>query len=200
MSDAPDQAVQLSVVTPATWITLDLDPATRNDSIARVVQQRIGSGPNEESRRIELRAAFERVMAEAEGQDAVHAALLSDVIEGVPVAASLIVSLREGQSASASAGLNPAVVAQGLRQALDGKGAAEVRELPLGPAVQVRQRVLAQVPVGEGPTAEVETVQWFVPLPDGRHLALLSFSTPNVGLAEPFGKLFDAIAATLSWS
>lgn len=200
MSAGSEQVAQLSVVTPGTWITLDLDPATRTGSIARAVEQHTGSGPSEEPRRAELKAALERVAADAQGQGGVYAALLSDVIEGRPVAASLIVSLRTGSSASAPAGLTRGLIAEGLRRVLDGHGTTEVRELPVGPAVRVRKRVRADVPMAEGLAAEVETVQWFVPLPDGQHLVLLSFSTPTVGLAEPFGELFDAIAATLSWT
>ena len=52
----------------------------------------------------------------------------------------------------------------------------------------------------EGAEIEVETVQWFVLHPTGRWLAVLTFSTPNVGLAEAFGEVFDAIAWSLQWT
>jgi hypothetical protein len=43
-------------------------------------------------------------------------------------------------------------------------------------------------------------VQWFALHETGRRLALLTFSTPNVGLAGEFGAVFDLIAATLRWT
>jgi hypothetical protein len=200
MESSGQPTLQLSVVTPATWFDLDLDPATRAASIARMVEERTGAGPEEAARRVELRAVLERAAADAATQGAVYAALFSDVIEGRPVSGSLVVSLREGQGGAPPAGMGPRVVVEGLRRVLEGQGTVEVRELPIGPAVRVRKRVHGQIAPGEGPVAEVESVQWFVPLPGGQHLALLSFSTPTVGLAEPFGELFDAIAGTLSWT
>lgn len=42
-------------------------------------------------------------------------------------------------------------------------------------------------------------VQYFVPVPGVPSLLVLSFSTPNLPLAEVFVELFDAMAQTLQW-
>jgi hypothetical protein len=42
-------------------------------------------------------------------------------------------------------------------------------------------------------------VQYFVPLPGSTDLVLLSFSTPNLGLADAMVELFDAMAESLQW-
>jgi hypothetical protein len=153
--------------------------------------------------REELARMLENAAADAEAQGAVFAALYSDVLEERPVSASLVVSVQQGKGSPPPADMTRADLAQGLSQVLAGAGSVEVRDLPAGPGVRLRKRVRAPVPGQEAEVeveVEVENVQWFVPFPDGRHLALLAFSTPTLGLAEPFGKLFDAIAGTLRWT
>lgn len=149
--------------------------------------------------RNELARLLEQAAAAAEAQGAVFAALYSDVLEKQPVSASLVVSIRPGQGMSPPAGSNRSAVAQGISRVLAETGSVEVRDLPAGPGVRLRKRVQAPIP-GEDAEVEVENVQWFVPFPDGTQLALLAFSTPTLGLAEPFGELFDAIAGTLRWT
>ena len=39
-----------------------------------------------------------------------------------------------------------------------------------------------------------------MPHESGLRLAVLTFSTPNVGLADEFGEVFDALADTLRWT
>ncbi|HTC80073.1 MAG TPA: hypothetical protein VK848_00900, partial [Acidimicrobiia bacterium] len=64
--------------------------------------------------------------------------------------------------------------------------------------VRRRGRVPAENGSGTGPEAEIVT--WYVPHESGRRLAVLTFSTPNVGLAEEFGEVFDTVADTLRWT
>lgn len=71
-----------------------------------------------------------------------------------------------------------------------------MRWLPAGPAARLRRRQSA--PTTNGQVVPVESVQYFVPLPVGDRLVLLSFSTPCLGLAEAFVELFDTIAETLA--
>jgi len=82
-----------------------------------------------------------------------------------------------------------------LAARLDG----EVRQLPVGPAVRVRRRRSVAVEDGANPS-DVEIVQWYSLHETGRRLATMTFSTPNVGLADEFGEVFDLIAATLRWT
>jgi hypothetical protein len=191
------------VVTPATWFDLDLNPATRVASMGRLMESKVAASavrPGKEER-ADLLSLLERTAADAEAAGAVYAAIYSDVLEGRPVSASLIISIVEGRGGPPPPpGTDRAAVAESLGRVLAEAGTVEVRDLPSGPAVRVRKRIQAQATAGEGPVAEAESVQWFVPLPDATRLALLSFSTPTIGLAEPLGELFDAIAGTLSWS
>lgn len=149
-------------------------------------------------RRDELARLLEHGAAEAQAQNAVFAAIYSEVIQERPVSASLVVSVQSGKSTRPGT-VNRSDLAQGLSRILAERGSVAVHDLPAGPAVRLRKRTQAPVP-GQEVHVEVEHVQWFVPFPDGRQLALLAFSTPTLGLAEPFGDLFDAIAGTLRWT
>jgi hypothetical protein len=187
----------LAVASPASWFDLDLDTATRRESIARAVERT--ADRLDALGRDKLARMLEGLAAEAQAQGALFAALYSDVLEERPVSASLVVSIRQGEGGSAPPGMTREGLAQGLSQVLSRSGEVDVRDLAAGPAVRVRTRIQAPIP-GQETEVEVENVQWFVPFPDGSALALLAFSTPSLGLAEPFGKLFDAIAGTLRWT
>lgn len=197
-SDHHPRSLDLRVAVPATWIELDLDPATRTESFARLVEARglaaqaAGVAPGD------LVAMLEGVAARARAAGAVYAAVYSDVIDGIQVSASLIASVVDGQGPPPPPGTDAAAVARGLVPMLAGSGPAEVRTLPAGPAVRVRTSLDAPVPGGG--TAPVDNVRYAVPLPGLDRLALLEFSTPSLDLSDAFAGLFDAIAATLTWS
>jgi hypothetical protein len=74
----------------------------------------------------------------------------------------------------------------------------KVGDLTAGPALRVRRRQAVSDRIED--IGEVEVVQWYVPHEGGRRLALLTFSTPNVELAEQFGEVFDAIAGSMRWT
>lgn len=197
---------RLRIATPASWLPLDLDPRTREASIARLVAERAEASPETAHLGPELARMLEAATAEAQQRGGVFAAVYSTESEGRPVGASVVVSL-----VSAERKLEPPpvgdprrVLAEGLRERYAGPDAdTTVVELPCGPATRVRRRLRMEVPVGAGAPvagADVEQVQFFVPLPGATHIALLTFSTPNVGLAEPFGQLFEAMAGTLTWT
>lgn len=91
-----------------------------------------------------------------------------------------------------------AALAGGLARLTDGTGAAStVVELSAGPAVRLRRRGSAEGP--DARVVEVEMLQYFVVVPGAARLLLLTFSTPNVALADALVELFDAIASTLRW-
>lgn len=191
--------------TPAAWWDLDLDPATKASSIDQLLAQR------SRGRADALRAALAAATEDAIQQRAVFASLYSDTVEGKTMSASLVVSVvdavgdGDGESDGDPAGLTGIrlEIAEDLVAEFRTDGAAaEVRTLEAGPAARVRRRQ----PVETGPDpssgrrAEVDTLQYFVPFPDGDRLAVMTFSTPNLGLADAFAELFDAIASTLQWS
>jgi hypothetical protein len=124
------------------------------------------------------------------------------VIEGRPVAASVIVSLaRDGSPAPGDAKARVTALESRLAQPRGpiAGAATATKELRAGWSLRARRRTSIEPPGLEGHPVEVESVQYFVPLPGSTDLVLLSFSTPNLGLAEPMVELFDAIAESLQW-
>lgn len=190
----------MRVATPANWFDLDLDPATSEASVERLVEERAGDAPEQAEVRAQMARLLRRASTDAARQGAVFASLLSDVVEGRPVAASLLVSLK-ADSADAASGDLKALAERLRRPTGSNQGPAEVGvvELPAASAVRVRRRTATEPEGAGGERAEVETVQYFVPVPGVPSLLVLSFSTPNLPLAEVFVELFDAMAQTLQW-
>jgi len=131
----------------------------------------------------------------AAGHGAVLGYLLLTSGGGKVATASLFVSLVYAIGDPGGEVPEPAVAAEELAARVQG----EVRDLPAGPGVRVRRRQSAALDAGGNPS-DVEIVQWYALHESGGRLALLTFSTPNVGLADQFGEVFDLIAATLRWT
>jgi hypothetical protein len=199
---APAVPLDLRLATPANWFDIDLNPSTSAASIARLVEERSGSDPDQADTRRQLVRTLRKATGDAREQDAIFASVLSDVIEGRPVAASVIVSLAHDGS-PAPGDVKARVTALGARLAQPGgpiAGAATTtKELRAGWSVRARRRMSVEPPGLEGHPVEVESVQYFVPLPGSTDLVLLSFSTPNLGLADAMVELFDAMAESLQW-
>lgn len=183
---------------PVAWVELDLNPATRAQTIAGIVADRAGAGEQLGLSRAQLGELLESLAAQAEAKNGVYAAFYSDVMEGAPVSASLIVSIVPGSGGPPPPGTDPMSVAQVLRKMFPADIDTELRELGAGPAVRVRRRL--EAPVSGAGNVAIENLQYVVVLPDLTRLAVLDFSTPTVGLADPFVELFDAIAGTLAWT
>lgn len=183
---------------PLAWVELDLNPASRPQSIAKVVEERGAAGQALGLSREQLADLLEGVAAQAQAKNGVYAAFYSDILEDKPVSASLIVSIVPAAGEPPPPGSDAMSVAKVLQQMLPPDVDTELRQLGAGPAVRVRRRLEAAI-AGVGNLA-IEDVQYVVVLPDLMRLALLDFSTPTVGLAEPFVELFDAIAGTLTWT
>jgi hypothetical protein len=197
----------IELVTPASWRVVDLDPATSEQSAIRLVGETLGSEPGAAAARKLMLGLLRDVTTDAAEREAVLVALYSSTADGIPVGASLVASIL--QAMLGPEGELPSdgeAMADGM-QVVVGAGMGERRDLPGGPALRLRRRQAALGDPGgrtaggeEAWSLEVENVQWFVLHPSGRQLALLSFSTPNLALADAFGEVFDAIAWTLRWT
>jgi hypothetical protein len=203
MTDTPPSVQGIRVLTPANWIDLDLDPATSEASLAKLVDARVGGGRERAADRKQLTAWLQSATAQARDNGSVFASMLSDTVEGVPVSASLFASLAAndrpvvpGQTDSDRAG--------GLAAYLTASGAplegamVRVVELPAGWAVRARRRTSVRLD-GLNRVVEVENLQYFTLIPGSPTLLVLTFSTPVVSLADALVSLFDAIAETLKW-
>jgi hypothetical protein len=184
----------VTVCVPATWSVLDLDPRTRGGSIARLVDDKVGGGPDLQPARRRMMDGLEKAIVTAVGRGAVLGYVLLTSGGEKVATASLFVSLVDATGAPGGE-----VPGSEAAVALAARVGGEVRELPVGPAIRVRRRESVALDEGGSPS-DVEIVQWYALHGSGRRLALLTFSTPNVGVAREFGEVFDLVAATLRWT
>ena len=193
--NAENEDPSVEVFLPATWRALDLDPATRGESIRRLAAETAEGGSAElVAARRRMQARLEQVAEAAAGAGASLGFVFSTVADGRLASASLIVALIEAADRGEGfAALSARSMTEGLQLRLGGR----VDELMAGPGLRVGRRQVVSGATGE--TSEVEIVQWYVPHEGGGRLAVLTFSTPNVELADQFGEVFDAIAQTTRW-
>jgi hypothetical protein len=185
----------IALAMPASWSSIDLDPDTREESSRRIAKDAIPSGPGAAEARGLMLGLLRQATEEAVERKAVLAALYSSAADGIPLGASLVASVLP---ATAGPDGQPPPDGQALADSLRGTvGGGERHDLPCGPGVRVRRRQDTQI---TNAAVAVEVVQWFVLHPSGDRMAVLSFSTPNLALAEPFGEVFDAIAWSLQWT
>jgi hypothetical protein len=78
-------------------------------------------------------------------------------------------------------------------------GGAQVVFLPAGQAVRSSGPVTVIHPDWDG-SIEAFRCTYFVPIPGGSRMAVLSFLTPSTALTEEFADVFDAVARTLTFS
>lgn len=190
---------QFTVTVPANWFALDLDPRTRTDSIARLVESRIGPATDPAGRQLrrELTSLLRQHARQAASHRAAYAALMYQVLDGVPLSASLLIAVGTAPlDPTGAAVLDPAALGAVLAQGSDAQ--PEPFETLAGPAVRIRLDTAVPVRPDEPvPTAEF---QYAIAVPGSELVLVLTFSTPNVTLAEPLAELFDAIARSLDWA
>lgn len=152
-----------------------------------------GTGPDTLALRRALTARVRRLGRDAAAAGCRLAALYDDVVAGTPLSASLLTTVLPAPPGLTPAALGALLVATRATAAAGGAlPAVRAVELPTGPAARLR---LADAVDGT-PALEV---QYALPAPDGRRIAVLTFATPATAYAEPFEQLFDAVAGTASW-
>lgn len=181
---------------PEGWVRLDLDPTTQRASVEAFVAERVARSPGLAPRRRQMRRMLLAEARAATEAGAVDSALLSEVIEGLPVTAALAVSLLDAPASTGGTG--SATLMTDLAESWGRGGAVSREKLPNGPAV--RLRASQTLPFHQdGDHRVVETVQFFVPTPAEDLFAVLSFSTPTLEVVEELVLFFDAIAGSFAW-
>lgn len=115
------------LLTPANWYVLDLAPATRAASIARLVEERFGrtDDPRLVQAKRELTALLRGAARDAERNGAIYAALMDTLVAGVALSASLIAVVgaapadEHGNPVTDPAALSALLLAGELAAALD---------------------------------------------------------------------------------
>lgn len=185
-----------TLLLPPSWVSLPTEPDTGRAAVKRVLDRRLSHLPRDQvaPARIELDRMLRGLLADAHdaGATAVHA--LVELVRGMPVSASLAVTV----APLPGAGLDTRALAGVLR---DGGDVQESDARLLGdlPALRRRRRWHDVVPqTGTREVAVWHTgVDWVVPSPDGDEVLVLTFTTMTEPVVEELVVLFDAIAGSL---
>jgi hypothetical protein len=196
-TDGPVQG--WSLLLPQTWSRVRLE-RNREQQVAALVAKAFATVSRDQA--VELRRFLDQQLRakvdqafEAGGREFY---LLTDVRRGLPLAATLVVTVvPEPVPADAPAEL--------LARVLAGAPGSEPAVLTVAgqpvPAVRRSEtKKLADVGSGLGPSRMTFTgLDVYVPFPDRSRILLLSFQTPMEPIAAAMTTLFEAIAGSLRW-
>lgn len=203
MSDA---LPQLKLRLPGQWWQVPLHDAARaRDSVKRLVERQVGTGDEHARLRAELRSQFLAALEtaiEGDGQS-LHIAL--DVVEGVPISATLAVMLPPLGMTPAVGTASEAVLdvlERGMRELPGAPSDAMVRvSAGRGLAIRTLRRETRLVRDEQGAAEELPTllVDYWVAVPGTKRVMLLAFMTVFAELEEVMVGFFDAIVRVIAW-
>ena len=184
-----------SLILPPGWWHVPLDER-REQSVTALLDRQLASLPRDRVARLrrELETELTRMAERAVHNGAVDMYLNLDLMRGLPVAASCLVTV-------VPTGVGTALPAAELAAIMGNRADDEVGVLEVAgaPAARVRRREpVDQEGLSTGELA-VTRLQVYVPVPNTAEMLLLSFSTPIDPIADAMVALFDAIAASLRW-
>jgi hypothetical protein len=193
---------RFSLVLPTTWRMIDMDPATRDRSVERMVRTAVGRADRLATMRRWAVRAYREVLAGAADAGAFFAATYGEEIGGRPLSASLLAFLVQ---CPLGADANPIGVAEMAGELAAGANderlaeAPRLVDLPVGTAVRTRARVGAGFTGSDGREPDVDVVRFFVPVTEWATMLVIAFSTPVLPAADAFAELFDQLATTARW-
>lgn len=173
-----------TLVLPDDWVTLDLDPDTRDATQGRLIDALVREDPSVAEYRDDVAAVLSAAAAGAAEDSALLCALRFDVGPDRGVTqATVLVAVRAVEGSSEPTVLVADIHAAGFD--------AEVVDLAAGPAVRLVDRT------EEG----MLTFGALVPVPgvEGR-LVIVSLSSPSLTEEAQLSKFFDALADTFAFT
>ncbi|HET6563470.1 MAG TPA: hypothetical protein VFG72_16495 [Marmoricola sp.] len=187
-----------TITVPDTWFELDVAPATRDESIRRLVEERVRGHQEMWEARHGITRILRDEARKAYDAGAAYAACMAMPTEDGAVTASVVVSLVRGPVGATLEG--------------DPVGSLVDRLVPVSPTDDGRFTSVTTVDLEHAGTAArsygvedvpvdagyVRTVfmQTMVPVPRMNKVFLLSASSPVVPLAAELHDLFDAVTGT----
>lgn len=185
-----------SLLLPPGWWHIPLDEH-RGQSVKALLDRQLASLPRDRvaTLRRELDGVLTRLVERAVANDAVEMYLNVDLMRGLPVAASCLVTV-------VPVGLGTALPAAEVAALMGDRHGDEVGVLEVAGALAARVRRREPVTDTDGLSTgklAVTRLQVYVPVPNTTEILLLSFSTPMDPIADAMVTLFDAIAGSLRW-
>jgi hypothetical protein len=191
----PASAVsRLLLVTPADWWRIPLqDGVARARSVRALVRRQFRGVDDQPALRSQTEGHLAEAAQAAAERDGLEMYVATDTVVGVPIAASLVVSLLPAPIAGRSV---LGRLAQELRT--DGSEVALI-DLPIGAALRRRRTERIEEASRMGATDDSVLVDFYLPAPRDACMVLLNFATPLLPLAQPMAELFEAVASTARW-
>lgn len=206
--EAEKDELKISLATPANWMHLDLS-GNAMASARRLVDDLVAGEKNvDEKLKLQFIGQLQSSVRKAREQGGVLMAFWSLGLGGEYNIGASVIGAVAGLGPEVPVGpdgeiaLEDAVAAVSADQAAgEGNNGSTIvdsmlTELPAGEAVRVHKRQVAEAMASRH---ESDVIQYFVRVPGERRLVVLTFSTPNLDLAEAMRELFDAMALTLRW-
>ena len=189
------------MVMPSAWRMIDLNPATRDRSIQRMIREALGRSDELASLRRSAAQELGKAVEAATSAGCFFAATYEELVGGWPLSATALAFL--GLSPSGPDG--PATDAETLLTLLGSPSSGEepvddarVVTLALGDAARTRVRLSDQVE-GAETVSTVDVVRYFIPVAAWDRLLVMAFSTPMLYAADAMAELFDQMALGARW-
>ena len=192
-----DGRLGFTLTVPESWFEIDVEPATRDESIRRLVEDRVRGNETMWAVRHEITGLLRQQARQAWEAGATYAASMAVPTDDGPITASVVVSLVRGPVGGRADDV-AALVAERLAvvpRTDDGRfTSVSTVDLPTV-GVCARSFGVEDVPLDRGFVRTV-FMQTFAPVPHLNKLFLVSASSPVVALAEDLLDLFDAVTGT----
>lgn len=192
VSDAPPPRDYRLMVPAEGWTRVALDPEVWPRRITALVDKQFRGIDNAPHIKAELRADLERRCQKAWESGGIELYLVSMDIHGIPVSASLLVTLIPRPADQ------PKPTMEAMARALSIEG-RDARAEKMRAGVALVQRYQTPPQPGDGSTYPDTHYDALFDIPNTNSQLLLSFSTPIAPLAEVLTELFESVAESLSW-
>ncbi|WP_330290453.1 hypothetical protein [Streptomyces sp. NBC_00576] len=195
---------------PESWWEFDVRPESRDDSIRRMVDERVRQRTELAQYRDTYTAFLQKAAADAWKSGALYCGCMAESFGGdTPITGSVTVSMVGGRTQDGAPLSNdPAAIAAQLavkeaKRVGDSWRKVTTVDIPgVGPAARTYGVEDIAVPGDElGRTIRAVLMQTFIPVPgqEGK-VALVAGSSQVLDLAESFFDIFDAITSTFRFS
>ncbi|MEU0619050.1 hypothetical protein ABZ476_21735 [Streptomyces albogriseolus] len=195
---------------PESWWEFDVRPESRDDSIHRMVSERVRAHPELEPHRDTFVSFLRKAAADAWKSGALYCGCMAESFGGdTPITGSVTVSLVGGRTSKGDPlPTDPEAVTAQLavkeaRREGDAWRKVTTVDIPgVGPAARTYGIEDVPVPGDElGRTIRAVLMQTFIPVPGQKgKVALVAGSSQVLDLAESFFDIFDAITSTFRFA
>jgi hypothetical protein len=193
-----EERLGFTITVPDSWFELDVAPATRDESIRRLVEDRMRGDDELWRARSGIIRLLREEAAKAHEAGATYAACMAHPTDDGPITASVVVSLVRGPVGATEHG-DPATYLldrlTSVPRTDDGRFTTVATVELEGAGTCARSYGIEDVELLGG-YARTVFMQTMVPVPRMNKVFLVSASSPVVPLAAELHDLFDAVTST----